>query len=383
MRDALLQPMPSARASSRRRSRAERVASVALRGLCKDFGRTPVIKDIDLAIEDQEFAVFVGPSGCGKSTLLRLIAGLEDASAGEILIGGRVVNNMPPKNRNIAMVFQNYALYPHMTVARNMGFGLRAARLPAAEIDQRVRAAAVMLGLETLLDRRPGELSGGQRQRVAMGRAIVRAPQVFLFDEPLSNLDAQLRNQVRTEIKKLHQQVRTTAIYVTHDQVEAMTLADRIVLLREGRIEQVGAPMELFSQPANRFVASFIGAPAINLLPGRIEQGTIVLPWMRLPCPPVPAVPADGRVEVGVRPDDLLAGDNCLRLPPEYRFAVAVSVVEPMGSEALLIVNAGGIDVRVRLDGHNYPEAGTDMCLAIDPAQLHIFDATTGLALRR
>jgi len=359
------------------------VASVVLRGLRKDFGRVPVIKGIDLAIEDREFVVFVGPSGCGKSTLLRLIAGVEDASAGEILIGGLVVNNTPPKDRNIAMVFQNYALYPHMTVARNMGFGLRAARLPAAEIDQRVRAAATMLGLETLLDRKPGELSGGQRQRVAMGRAIVRAPQVFLFDEPLSNLDAQLRNQVRTEIKKLHQKVRTTAIYVTHDQVEAMTLADRIVLLREGRIEQVGVPMELFSRPANRFVAGFIGAPAINLLPGRVEEGSLVLPWMRLPCLPMPVVPADGRVEVGVRPDDLLAGNDCLRVPAEYRFDVVVSVVEPMGSEALLIVNAGGIDVRVKLDGRNYPETGTAMCLAIDPAQLHIFDATTGSALRR
>jgi multiple sugar transport system ATP-binding protein len=359
------------------------MASVALRGLRKDFGRAPVIKGIDLDIGDKEFVVFVGPSGCGKSTLLRLIAGLEDATAGEILIGGRVVNNTPPKDRNIAMVFQNYALYPHMTVARNMGFGLRAARLPTAEIEQRVRAAASMLGLETLLDRRPGELSGGQRQRVAMGRAIVRAPQVFLFDEPLSNLDAQLRNQVRTEIKKLHQQVRTTAVYVTHDQVEAMTLADRIVLLREGRIEQVGAPMDLFSHPANRFVAAFIGAPAINLLPGRIKADSIVLPWMRLSCPPLTTMPADGRIEVGVRPDDLLVGDACLRAPADYRFEAVVSVVEPMGAESLLIVTVGGIDLRVRLEGRGYPETGTRMTFAIDPAELHLFDAATGVALRR
>ncbi len=359
------------------------MASVALKGLRKDFGRVPVIKGIDLTIEDQEFVVFVGPSGCGKSTLLRLIAGLEDASAGEILIGGRVVNNTPPKDRNIAMVFQNYALYPHMTVARNMGFGLRAARLPAAEIDQRVRAAAAMLGLEALLDRRPGELSGGQRQRVAMGRAIVRAPQVFLFDEPLSNLDAQLRNQVRTEIKKLHQQVRTTAIYVTHDQVEAMTLADRIVLLREGRIEQVGPPMELFSRPANRFVAGFIGAPAINLLPGRIEGGSVVLPWVRLPCPPLTAAPADGRVDIGVRPDDLLVGDACLRAPAEHRCEAVVSVVEPMGAESLLIVTVGGTDLRVRLEGRNYPETGARMEFAIDPTELQLFDAATGVSLRR
>ena len=359
------------------------MASVTLRGLRKDFGRVPAIKGIDLDIEDQEFVVFVGPSGCGKSTLLRLIAGLEDASAGEILIGGRVVNNTPPKQRNIAMVFQNYALYPHMTVARNMGFGLRAARLPTAEIDRRVHAAAAMLGLQTLLDRRPGELSGGQRQRVAMGRAIVRAPQVFLFDEPLSNLDAQLRNQVRTEIKKLHQQVRTTAIYVTHDQVEAMTLADRIVLLREGRIEQVGAPMDLFSHPANRFVAGFIGAPAINLLPGRVEQGGVLLPWMRVPCPPLTATQADGRVDVGVRPEDVLVGEACLRVPVELRFEAVVNVVEPMGSESLLTVSANGVDLRVRVDGRRYPEIGRRMCFAIDPAELHLFDAVTGVAFRR
>jgi multiple sugar transport system ATP-binding protein len=359
------------------------MASVAFRGVRKDFGRLPVIKGIDLTIEDQEFVVFVGPSGCGKSTLLRLIAGLEDASSGEILIGGRVVNNTPPKDRNVAMVFQNYALYPHMTVARNMGFGLRAARLPAAEIDQRVRAAAAMLGLESLLERRPGELSGGQRQRVAMGRAIVRAPQVFLFDEPLSNLDAQLRNQVRTEIKKLHQQVRTTAIYVTHDQVEAMTLADRIVLLREGRIEQVGAPMDLFARPANRFVASFIGAPAINLLPGRIDTGHIALPWMRLPCPPLATAPPDGRVEVGVRPDDLLVGEASLRAPADYRFEAVVSVVEPMGAESLLIVSIGGVDLRVRLEGRNYPATGARIAVAIDPAEVQLFDATTSVSLRR
>ena len=358
------------------------MASVTLRGLRKDFDRVPVIKGIDLDIDDEEFVVFVGPSGCGKSTLLRLVAGLEDATAGEILIGGKVVNNTPPKDRNIAMVFQNYALYPHMTVARNMGFGLRAARLPTAEIDRRVRAAAAMLGLETLLNRRPGELSGGQRQRVAMGRAVVRAPQVFLFDEPLSNLDAQLRNQVRTEIKKLHQQVRTTAIYVTHDQVEAMTLADRIVLLREGRIEQVGAPMELFLRPANRFVAGFIGAPAMNLLPARIEAGSIALPWLRLPCPPLTACPADGRIEVGVRPDELLIGDACLRLPAAYRFEAVVSVVEPMGAESLLIIHVHGTDLRVRLDGHTYPQTSAPIAVAIDPATLHLFDATTGIALR-
>src|SRR5580698_7220354 len=247
------------------------MATVALSNVRKSYGDVSIIKGIDLEIADKEFVVFVGPSGCGKSTLLRLIAGLEDATVGDILIGGKVVNTTPPKDRNIAMVFQNYALYPHMTVARNMGFGLRAVRLPAAEIERRVHKTAAMLGLDGLLGRRPGELSGGQRQRVAMGRAMAREPQVFLFDEPLSNLDAQLRNQVRTEIKKLHQQVRTTAIYVTHDQVEAMTLADRIVLLRDGKIEQVGTPIELFERPANRFVAGFIGSPAMNFFPAQLE----------------------------------------------------------------------------------------------------------------
>ncbi len=357
------------------------MASVALRGIRKDFGRLAVIKGIDLDIADQEFVVFVGPSGCGKSTLLRLIAGLEDATAGDILIGGKVVNATPPKNRNIAMVFQNYALYPHMTVARNMGFGLRAARTPAAEIERRVRDAATMLGLEQLLQRRPGELSGGQRQRVAMGRAIVRDPQVFLFDEPLSNLDAQLRDQVRTEIKKLHQQVRTTSIYVTHDQVEAMTLADRIVLLRDGRIEQVGTPMELFTRPANRFVAGFIGSPAMNILPARIERNEIVLPWARLPCPVLAGTPADGRIELGIRPENLLAGTACLGVPEACRFEATVGLVEPMGPESLLVVGVGGVDLRMRLAGRIYPAAGTRIGCAVDPAELHVFDATTGASL--
>ncbi len=359
------------------------MASVTLRGIRKDFGRTQVIKGIDLAIEDKEFVVFVGPSGCGKSTLLRLIAGLEDATAGDILIGGRTVNTVAPKDRNIAMVFQNYALYPHMTVARNMGFGLRAARLPAAEIDRRVNEAAAMLGLETLLARRPGELSGGQRQRVAMGRALVRDPQVFLFDEPLSNLDAQLRNQVRTEIKKLHQQIRTTAIYVTHDQVEAMTLADRIVLLRDGRIEQVGTPTDLFERPANRFVAGFIGSPAMNFFPARLDGAEIVLPWMRLPCPPFATAPTDGRITLGIRPEDFLAGTDTHAVPEACRFEAQVGVVEPMGSESLLVINAAGTDIQVRLIGRAFPQTGSTLGFAVNPAELHVFDAATGNTLRR
>ncbi len=359
------------------------MASVTLRGIRKDFGRLEIIKGIDLEIADKEFVVLVGPSGCGKSTLLRLIAGLDDASSGDILIGGRVVNTTAPKDRNIAMVFQNYALYPHMTVARNMGFGLRAAKTPSAEIDRRVRDAAAMLGLEALLERRPGELSGGQRQRVAMGRAIVRNPQVFLFDEPLSNLDAQLRNQVRTEIKKLHQQVRTTSIYVTHDQMEAMTLADRIVLLRDGRIEQVGTPMELFTRPANRFVARFIGSPAMNIIPATVEEGEIVLPWMRLPCPALTAMPADGRIEIGIRPEDLLAGEACMGVPEPCRFEGMVSVVEPTGPESLLIVSIGGNDLQMRLMGRAYPQVGERIACAVNPMEVHVFDAATGASLRR
>ena len=358
------------------------MASVGLRGVRKDFGRTQVIKGVDLEIADREFVVFVGPSGCGKSTLLRLIAGLEDASAGEIEIGGRVVNTVAPKDRNIAMVFQNYALYPHMTVARNMGFGLRAARLPGEEIERRVRAAAEMLGLAELLGRRPGELSGGQRQRVAMGRAIVRDPQVFLFDEPLSNLDAQLRTQVRTEIKKLHQQVQTTAIYVTHDQVEAMTLADRIVLLRDGRIEQVGTPTALFERPVNRFVAGFIGSPAMNFIPARLEGEAIVLPGMRLPCPALTRRPSGEAVTLGIRPEDIWAGDDSLRAPENCRFEAVAGVVEPMGSEALVLARVGGVDVQIRLIGRVHPRAGERLRLAMNPAELHVFDGVSGDSLR-
>jgi multiple sugar transport system ATP-binding protein len=242
------------------------LADLSLRGVVKRYGQTEVVHGIDLDVADGEFIVLVGPSGCGKSTTLRMIAGLESLTDGTIRIGGRVVNTMEPKDRNIAMVFQNYALYPHMTVHRNIAFGLHAAKLPKPEIDVKVRRAAELLGLEPLLQRRPNELSGGQRQRVAMGRAIVRDPSVFLFDEPLSNLDAQLRGHMRTEIKKLHRSIRTTMVYVTHDQVEAMTLADRIVIMRDGRIEQVGTPLEIFNAPVTTFVAGFIGTPAMNLL---------------------------------------------------------------------------------------------------------------------
>src|SRR6187549_3432828 len=247
------------------------MASVAIRGITKAFGATQVIHGVDVTIGDGEFVVLVGPSGCGKSTLLRMVAGLENITSGEIRIGDRVVNNLPPKERDVAMVFQNYALYPHMTVAANMGFSLQLRGAPKAEIEQRVARAAAILGLQPYLERYPRQLSGGQRQRVAMGRAIVRDPQVFLFDEPLSNLDAKLRVQMRTEIKELHQRLKTTTVYVTHDQIEAMTLADRIVVMHDGVVEQIGAPLELYDRPHNLFVAGFIGSPAMNFLNGTIR----------------------------------------------------------------------------------------------------------------
>src|SRR2546422_221053 len=248
------------------------MAQVTLRNLVKDYDEVPAVRGIDLDIADKEFVVLVGPSGCGKTTTLRMIAGLEDITDGEIAIGGDVVNDMPPKDRDIAMVFQNYALYPHMTVYENMSFGLRLKKVPKEEIQRRVSAAAGILGIGELLERKPRQLSGGQRQRVAMGRAIVRNPKVFLFDEPLSNLDAKLRVQMRTEIKRVHQKVRTTTVYVTHDQVEAMTLADRVVVMNRGRIEQIGAPNDLYHAPKTRFVAGFIGSPAMNFIPRRLEE---------------------------------------------------------------------------------------------------------------
>src|SRR6188472_2995634 len=246
------------------------MASVAIRGIKKAFCSTEVIHGVDVGIGDGEFVVLVGPSGCGKSTLLRMVAGLENITAGEILIGDRVVNNVPPKERDVAMVFQNYALYPHMTVAANMAFSLQLRGAPKSEIEERVKRAAGILGLEPYLGRYPRQLSGGQRQRVAMGRAIVRDPQVFLFDEPLSNLDAKLRVQMRTEIKELHQRLKTTTVYVTHDQIEAMTMADKIVVMHDGLVEQIGAPLELYDRPANLFVAGFIGSPSMNFLPGKL-----------------------------------------------------------------------------------------------------------------
>ncbi|MEL6963826.1 MAG: sn-glycerol-3-phosphate ABC transporter ATP-binding protein UgpC [Pseudomonadota bacterium] len=364
------------------------MADVSIRNVVKRYGTTGVIHGLDLEIPHNEFLVMVGPSGCGKSTMLRMIAGLEDITAGEIWIGGRLVNNVEPKNRNIAMVFQNYALYPHMSVRRNIGFGLRAARLPKAEVEARVLAAATTLGLEDLLDRKPAELSGGQRQRVSMGRAIVREPSVFLFDEPLSNLDAKLRNQMRTEIKKLHRQVETTIIYVTHDQVEAMTLADRIVVLRDGHIQQVGTPLELFHEPANLFVAGFIGSPAMNFIDGQLESlstapavridPTILLPITK----PIGADAHDGMsVVVGIRPEDLELATGGEIEPSTYRLKAPISVVEPMGSETIVFLELASIEVIGKARGRNLPALGmAEFDIRLE--HLHFFDAATGLSLQ-
>src|SRR5471030_2688401 len=310
------------------------MAEVSLRKLNKKFDLTHVVKDVDLEIRDKEFMVFVGPSGCGKTTTLRMIAGLEAISSGEILIDNTVVNDVPPMDRDIAMVFQNYALYPHMSVAGNMAFGLKMRKFEKSEIEARIKRAADILGIGDLLHRKPRQLSGGQRQRVALGRAIVRDPKVFLFDEPLSNLDAKLRVQMRVELKKLHERLGTTAIYVTHDQVEAMTLGDRVVVMRDGRVQQVGDPMELYNQPANRFVAGFIGSPAMNFASVRItsENGAL---WaesddlrIKVPAPLTPRLGRYAGMEatLGVRPEDLRiagAGD-----PADMSFDVAVEVIE-------------------------------------------------------
>src|SRR5512144_2919546 len=327
------------------------MAQVSLRKVIKKYDEVLAVRGVDLDIADKEFIVLVGPSGCGKSTTLRMIAGLEEISGGDIAIGGDVVNDGPPKDRDIAMVFQNYALYPHMNVYENMSFGLKLKRTPKEEIDRRVKQAAQILDITELLDRKPKQLSGGQRQRVAMGRAIVRDPKVFLFDEPLSNLDAKLRVQMRTEIKKVHQQVRTTTVYVTHDQVEAMTLADRVVVMNAGLIEQVGSPNDLYHSPATRFVAGFIGSPAMNLIPCRLEETAGALrvhlnaevafsvPAARIPRyrPPV----GRDKLLFGLRPEHVLERRPQLE-PNQEVFEVGLEVTEPMGMETLVYFGVNG-----------------------------------------
>ena len=353
------------------------MASVAIRDVRKAFGATEVIHGVSVLIGDGEFVVLVGPSGCGKSTLLRMIAGLENITAGEIRIGERVVNNLPPKERDIAMVFQNYALYPHMTVAANMGFSLKLRGAPKAEIDSRVERAAGILGLTPLLQRYPRQLSGGQRQRVAMGRAIVRDPQVFLFDEPLSNLDAKLRVAMRTEIKELHQRLKTTTVYVTHDQIEAMTMADKIVVMHDGLVEQIGAPLELYDRPDNLFVAGFIGSPAMNFLKGTIRHngsaGFDGPGGVRLPLAAAPAA-ADGRLAIyGVRPEHFAIADDGAE--------TEIQVVEPTGSEIQVVARLGGEDVIAVFRERHQFKPGDKIRLKPDPRFVHLFDEPTGKRL--
>ena len=351
------------------------MATVNIQNIQKNYGAVKVIHGVDIDIADGEFVVLVGPSGCGKSTLLRMIAGLEEVSGGEIRIGPREVSHMPARDRDIAMVFQNYALYPHMTVADNMGFALKLKKVDQAEIRAKVGRAAAILGLEKLLDRYPRQLSGGQRQRVAMGRAIVRDPQVFLFDEPLSNLDAKLRVQMRGEIKTMHQRIGTTTIYVTHDQVEAMTMADKIVVLHDGYIEQIGAPLELYDRPANIFVAGFIGSPAMNLIDGRVEEGAFrTSKGLILPLPQTLPAAAGGRDLVyGIRPEHICAARQGI----EGR----VTLVEGTGSEIFAQLDAKGEDIaclfRERLD----IRFGDTVHIDIDPARVHLFDKQTGRRL--
>jgi len=352
------------------------MAAVTLRKVSKTYGHVRVIRDVDLDIPDHAFAVLVGPSGCGKSTLLKLIAGLDELTTGQISIGGRVVNDLSPADRDIAMVFQSYALYPHMSVMDNLSFHLRIARMPRAEREARVAKVADNLGLGELLARFPRELSGGQRQRVAMGRAIVREPQVFLFDEPLSNLDAKLRIQVRAEIKALQQRLRTTTIYVTHDQVEAMTLADFIVVMREGAIEQMGAPLEVYDRPANAFVGGFIGSPPMNLVEGTLRSdaaGTFLeAPGLRLPLDrPMPA--ADGRkVIYGIRPG-AFAIDGA-----EGAIEAKVEVVEPTGDELFAHLMAGQVLLHVAFTGRPSLKVGDPVRLKPLPGRAHLFDGETG-----
>jgi len=366
------------------------MAEVTLSKLNKFFDTTHVVKDVDLQIRDKEFMVFVGPSGCGKTTTLRMIAGLEAVSSGDIRIEDNLVNAVPPMDRDIAMVFQNYALYPHMSVASNMAFGLKMRKFPKEQIEERIKRAASILGIENLLARKPRQLSGGQRQRVALGRAIVRDPKVFLFDEPLSNLDAKLRVQMRVELKKLHERLAVTSIYVTHDQVEAMTLGDRVVVMKDGWVQQVGEPLELYNQPANRFVAGFIGSPAMNFAEvtltdqaGKVAAEAtglrIVLPGELAARARTKMNGAGTKASLGIRPEDLHvaspadSADHC--------FDVNVEVVEQLGSEILLDARVGSALVVASVEPTLKVRAHDKLRLALKPERLHLFDAQTEMAI--
>jgi multiple sugar transport system ATP-binding protein len=349
------------------------MASVNVANVRKNYGHLEVLHGVDVDIRDGEFVILVGPSGCGKSTLLRMIAGLEEISGGNVSIGNKVVNNVAPKERDIAMVFQSYALYPHMTVEANMGFSLRLAKAPKEQIKARVRDAAQILGLEHLLDRYPRNLSGGQRQRVAMGRAIVRQPQVFLFDEPLSNLDAKLRVQMRAEIKQLHQRLKTTTVYVTHDQIEAMTMADRIVVMRDGYVEQIGSPLELYDRPANLFVAGFIGSPGMNVIKGKISASGplefIADGGARLPLPESAAAARGAEVVYGIRPEHLIITQDGV--------SAEVAVIEPTGAETQINARLGSDPLVATVRERLSLRAGDIVRMTPDIGKLHLFDAKT------
>ncbi len=365
------------------------MASVTLENVSKVYdNKVTAIQNANLNIEDEEFIVLVGPSGCGKSTLLRMIAGLEDITSGKIYIGDRVVNDVPPKDRNIAMVFQNYALYPHMTVFENMAFGLKLRKFPKDEIEKRVNEAAELLGIKQFLDRKPKALSGGQRQRVAVGRAIVRQPQVFLFDEPLSNLDAKLRVQMRIEINKLHKRLKTTMIYVTHDQVEAMTMGDRIVVLKDGVIQQVAPPLELYNNPVNLFVAGFIGSPAMNFLTGTLQRnGALIFSTadFKLTLPQIWQKKLKDynkrEVILGIRPEHFSLYDQ--NQHTDYPTLQAeIEVVEPMGSETFAYLKAGQTSITARFQPSEAVRINNKVTLALEPDKLHFFDPESEKAIR-
>jgi multiple sugar transport system ATP-binding protein len=366
------------------------VATVTLKSVGKTFaGGVPAVKGVSLDIKDKEFVVLVGPSGCGKSTTLRMVAGLEESTEGEILIDNQIVNDVPAKNRDIAMVFQNYALYPHMTVYENLAFGLKLRRYPKSEIDRRVQEAAEILGIGKMLKRKPKELSGGERQRVAVGRAIVRKPKVFLFDEPLSNLDAKLRVQMRMELQKLHNRLQSTMIYVTHDQVEALTLGNRIVVMKDGMIQQVSDPVSLYENPANRFVAGFIGSPPMNFLNGKItsqngdyfftERGVRlrILPQHQAKIAPY----KDKDVIFGIRPEDVYDKIFAQDARPEFTITATVDVVEPMGSEIYLYLNVGSNSFVARVSNQDTATVNQDLQVVFDMSKAHFFDPKTEKAI--
>ena len=364
------------------------MAKVELKNITKKYGEVIAVQNMNLTISDNEFLVLVGPSGCGKSTTLRMIAGLEDISGGDIYIGDQLVNDKDPKDRNVSMVFQNYALYPHMTVEENLGFSLKIAKVEKEEIEKRVNDAVLILGLEELRKRKPSQLSGGQRQRVAMGRAIVRRPDAFLFDEPLSNLDAKLRTQMRTEIKKLHQTLKTTIIYVTHDQVEAMTLADRIIIMKDGYIEQIGSPIEVFTKPANIFVATFIGSPPMNIIEGDLikKENKLIIKIddeINLECPQKIQSSLDNKnkIYLGIRAEDIIPKESNDNLSNNWCFQKSINLAEPLGTETQLFFTIKNKEIISRMYNPKDVKVGDKIDFQIDPNKVHFFDAETEKAI--